>query len=144
MSAQNIYKSASEVRSNWSITLDSVVHKKPAFINRTHDHVTLMNLQLLIGLLEDFKYHITLEEEADKSVTGFLEELALVENAPTSEECIEKMVGAMKDYALDYYEQFEYWSKAPNRISHIPYVLKLLISDDKSIEEDIICQSGEN
>ena len=51
----------------------------------------------------------------------------------------------MKDYAVDYYNEFSYWSKAPNRATHIPYVIKILVSSDNRILEDIIiCQIGEN
>ncbi|MBR5337675.1 MAG: hypothetical protein IK152_06800 [Lachnospiraceae bacterium] len=124
------------------MTLDSVVHDRPAFINRTHDKVAMFNTDLLLSLLMDCKYHVTLEQEDDDSITGFVEELSLVENAPDTEQCLDTIVESMKDYALDYYSQFNYWSMAPNRVGHIPYVLKLLISSDEMIREDIICRDG--
>lgn len=34
MIAENYYQNASEVRKNWSMTIDSVVHERPAFIHR--------------------------------------------------------------------------------------------------------------
>ncbi len=91
-------------------------------------------------LLREYKFHIEIEEEDDGSITAYESELALVENAENREICINKMIKAMKDYAQDYYNEFGYWSKAPNRTAHIPYVLKLLINSDDSIAEDIICQ----
>ena len=144
MKTETYYQNASEVRKNWSVTLDSVVYERPVFINRTRDQVAMVNTDLLLRLLAYCKYHVISEKEDDGSVTCYVEELQLVENAPEKEECINKVVAAMKDYAVDYYSQFSYWSSAPNRVSHVPYVIKLLISSDDMIREDIICQDGKN
>ena len=144
MEAKDLYQNASEIRKNWSITIDSVVHNRPAVINRTHDYVTMMSSGMVADLLRDYKYHVTLENEADGSVTGYVAELELVENAPTKKACLSSIIEAMKDYALDYYQEFNYWSKAPNRASHLPYVLKLLICDDQMIMEDLVCLDGKN
>lgn len=144
MEAKDLYQNASEIRKNWSITIDSVVHNRPAFINRTHDYVTMMSSDMVAELLRDYKYHVTLENESDGSVTGYVTELELVENAPTKKACLSGIIEAMKDYALDYYQEFNYWSKAPNRASHLPYVLKLLICDDQMIMEDLVCLDGKN
>ncbi len=140
----SLYQKASDVRKNWSMTIDSVVHERPAFINRTHDSIAMLDDRLLAGLLRDYKFHITFDEEEDGSITGYEEELQLVENAPDRETCIAGMISAMRDYALDFYREFAYWSQAPNRVSHIPYVIKLLISSDEAIAEDIQCQNGKN
>ena len=144
MLSHKYIKSASEVRSNWSVTIDSVVHDRPAFINRTHDYVAMLDSRLLLEMLKEYKYHVTLETEDDGSVTGYVEELQLVENAPNKEECVKAIASSMKDYAVDYYAEFSYWSKAPNRAPHIPYVIKLLISSDDMILGDIVCQNGKN
>lgn len=144
MEAKDLYQNASEIRKNWSVTIDSVVHDRPAFISRTHDYVTMMDSGTLAELLRDFKYHVTLNDEADGSVTCYVAELELVENAPNKKECLANIIKAMKDYALDYYQEFNYWAKAPNRASHLPYIFKLLISDDSTIMEDIICLDGKN
>lgn len=144
MIAKKYYQNASDVRKNWSMTIDSVVHNRPAFINRTHDYLALLDSRLLAAAFKDYKFHVKLEKEVDGSITGFVKDLDLVENAPSKDECLHSLVDAMKDYALDYYAEFNYWSKAPNRSSHIPYVLKLLVSNDDMIMEDIVCQSGKN
>ena len=140
MKENDIYQNASDVRKNWSITIDTVVHDRPAFINRTHDYVTMLSSGLLADILHDYKYHVTLETESDGSVTGHVTEFDIVENAVSKDNCLRTIAKAMKDYAMDYYQEFSYWSKAPNRNAHIPYILKLLISDEQTIIEDIICQ----
>ena len=144
MTAASCYRNASEVRQNWSTTIDSVVRERPAFITRVHDNVAMLDSNLLLELLKDYKYSVVLEREDDGSVTGFVKDLDLVENASDKQGCIDSIVASMKDYAIDYYTEFGYWSKAPNRMSHIPYILKLLISSDDRIREDIVCQDGKN
>ncbi len=134
---------SSDVRKNWSVTIDSVVHDRPAFIARTHDYVTMIDSKLLFDAFRDYKYHFIMEKEDDGSITGFIKELGLADNAPTKDDCIDSLINSMKDYALDYYSEFSYWSKAPNRVSHIPYVLKILVSSDDMIREDVVCQDGE-
>lgn len=144
MTADKIYQNASDVRKNWSFTIDTVVHDRPAFINRTRDYVAMLDNQTLLRLLDNVKYHLEMESESDGSVTAYLVELELVENAPTKSECVKNMISAMKDYALDFYNEFNYWSKAPNRAPHVPYVLKILMSNDDALMGDIICQTGKN
>ncbi|MCR5595436.1 MAG: hypothetical protein K6G12_06285 [Lachnospiraceae bacterium] len=144
MITNSYYKNASEVRKNWSLTIDSVVHDRPAFINRTHDYVAMLDSGMLAEILKDYKYHVSVDDESDGSITCYVAELELVENAPSKKECIAKIIDAMKDYALDYYKEFNYWSKAPNRSAQVPYILKLLVSTDDMIMEDIVCQSGRN
>lgn len=144
MQNNTLYQNASYVRKNWSTTIDAVVHERPAFITRTRDKVVMADYSLMDKILNEYKFHLTLEKEEDGSVTGYLEELQLVENGATKADCVRKMIAGMVDYAMDYYSEFSYWSKAPNRISHIPYVMKLLICSDEKIREDLICQDGKN
>ena len=141
---KTIYQNASEVRKNWSLTIDSVVHNRPAFIQRTHDYVAMLNTKLLCEAFKDYKFHVEFDQEQDNSITGFVRELDIVENASSKDECITALVDAMKDYAFDFYQDFSYWSKAPNRQAHIPLVLKLQTSTDEEIAEDMICQVGKN
>ena len=41
----------------------------------------------------------------------------------------------------DFYNEFSLWSSAPNRKNHIPYVLKILLSPDKKLQEDMMCRN---
>ena len=43
----------------------------------------------------------------------------------------------IKEYAEEFYSDYAYWSKAPNRQSHIPYVFKALTLDTESVMEDM-------
>lgn len=91
---------------------------------------------------EGLKFSASLIPENDGSVTGIIDELDLIENAETKEGCITLLLSAMRDYARDFYREFELWSSAPNRRAHIPYVLKILSSSDAQLRKDVICHDG--
>lgn len=91
---------------------------------------------------EGLKFHVSLLPENDGSVTGTIDELDLIENAKTQEGCIALLLSAMRDYARDFYREFELWGSAPNRRGHIPYVLKILSSSDVQLMEDVVCRDG--
>ncbi|MBR0316928.1 MAG: hypothetical protein IJQ99_08700 [Synergistaceae bacterium] len=94
--------------------------------------------------LASLKITVSLFTEDDNSVTGIVDELDLVENAPSKEECITSLIKEMKNYAEDFYNEFEFWSLAPNRKNHIIYVLKILTSTEQELRESIECQNGKS
>lgn len=138
------YMSASEVRKEWSSTIDTALREHPVFFQRTRDNLILLDVATLWLAFRHLQFHLSFYEEENGSVTCTEEELDLVENAPTREECIRQMIGAMRDYANDFYNDFALWSKAPNRQDHISYVLKILSSTDAQIREDIVCRDGKS
>ncbi len=137
-------KSASDVRKEWSSTIDTVMRERPAFIQRTRDHLILLDVATLRLAFKNLTFDLLVYEEKDGSVTCTEDHLDLVENAASVDECIQQMISALRDYANDFYREFALWSKAPNRKSHIPYVLKVLASTDEEIREDIRCHAGKN
>ena len=101
----------------------------------THD----MFIAEIVAVNVDDKYI-----EDDGSVTLFLNEIPLVENAATEEEAIEVLANSILEYAVEFYDNFNLWASAPNKKSEIPYVFKALILDDISkIGAVIKCQAGE-
>ncbi len=103
-----------------------------------------INTEMLRIFFETLKFNVSLFEEEDGSFTGTLEELDLIENAPSKENCLLSLLEAMKEYAQDFYNEFTLWSSAPNRKKHIPYVLKILSSSDSRLLEDMICRNGKS
>ena len=87
-------------------------------------------------------FNISLFPESDGSFTGVVDGLDLIENAETQKDCVALLISAMRDYARDFYREFELWASAPNRRAHIPYVLKILSSSDAQLTEDIVCRVG--
>ena len=141
MLAQN----ATDVRRNWSEVTDRVIREKPQFIKRTRDCMVLTDVKLFESLLA--VYHMTADIfiEDDGSITLSLRELDLAENAPTEAEARKLLGESILDYAEDFYKEFQLWSVAPNRKSHIPYVLKALVINDAGMIGDAVeCQAGKN
>ena len=135
---------ATDVRKNWSSVVDSVIREKPVIIKRTRDFMVLANRELFSDMLSAYTFSAKKFVEADGSVTLSLNEMDIAENAPTEDEAKMALANAVLDYAEDFYNDFHYWSSAPNRKAHIPYVLRALLLDDaEKIGECISCQAGE-
>ncbi len=136
---------ATDVRKNWSEVADSVIRTRPQFIKRTRDYMMLSNCELIESLLAAYDFTANKYVEEDGSITLSLNELDLIENAPTEEKVKKLLAESILDYAVEFYNEFSLWSVAPNRKSHVPYVLKALIIDDvQKIEECIVCRAGKN
>lgn len=136
---------ATDVRKEWSMVIDNAVREKPQFIRRTRDYMMLADIDFLMVLLESYTFSAKVFNEDDDSVTLELNEIDLVANGKDEEEAKENMAREIIDYAEEFYREFNYWSIAPNRKAHIPYVFKALILDDvKKIGDLILCQNGEN
>ena len=135
---------ATDVRKNWSEVSDSVIREKPKFIKKARDYMLLSNIEFIANLLSGYEFTAKKYIEDDGSVTLFLNEIPLVENATTETEAIEVLANSILEYAVDFYSNFNLWASAPNKKSEIPYVFKALILDDISkIGAVIKCQAGE-
>ena len=78
--------------------------------------------------------------EEDGTITLSSEVLDVVENAATEREAKIELAKSILDYAKDFYEDYDYWSSAPNRKGHVPYVFKaILLNDISKIAELISC-----
>ena len=140
-----MFESATEVRKDWSSFFDKAVREKPVFIKRTRDRAILADLRFVSLLLESYSFICEKYVEEDGSVTLSLDVLDIVENAATEQEAKSELAKSILDYAKDFYEDYDYWSSAPNRKGHVPYVFKaLLLNDTGKIGELIQCQAGRN
>ena len=136
--------SATDVRKNWSVTLDSVVHERPVYVRRTHDDVAILGLSTLNSILSGYRYVADRYAEPDGSVTLSLQNMDLAANGVDEPSAKSALAHEIKEYSEEYYHEFPLWSAAPNRRAHIPYVLKALSLYAAAIAEEIICQNGRN
>jgi len=135
---------ATQVRKSWSEVVDSVVRERPAFIKRTRDCMMLSEIGLIEKMLELYTFNAELLTEDDGSITISLDEIDLVENGIDEYDAIKKLAFSIFDYAQDYYSDFNYWYSAPNRKTHLPYVMKaLILNDTDKIGGIIKCRHGE-
>lgn len=124
-------RDATEVRRNWSAFIDTVVHEaRPVVVKRNRDLFAAMPLDLLRGVLESYQLTLTPQREADRSWTGAFEEIDLVGSAPSLAELKESLARDLIDYAQEYWQNFELYSRSPNRRDHLPYVLRVLLQPD--------------
>lgn len=136
---------ASDVRKDWSKVLDSVIRRRPAFIKRTHDHMVLSSAELISNLVSDVKFNASRYDESDGSVTLSLEAMDIVSNGKDLEAAKKALVSDIVEYAEEYYNEFERYSHAPNRKSHLPYVMKALTAETpEELEDAVVCRDGEN
>lgn len=136
---------ATDVRREWSKVIDTAIREKPVFMKRTRDQVMISNVEHIKTLLND--YHLTAEKftEKDGSITLSLHELDIVANGSTLKLAKQELAKNLFEYAEEFYQDFAFWSKAPNRKSHTPYVLKILLNENMDeLISDIKCQPGKN
>ena len=133
---------ATDVRKNWSITLDNVAHERPAYVKRTHDNVAIFSISTLNMMLAGYHFNAKKFKENDGSITLSSVDLDIVVNDVNEEAAKRRLAEYIKEYAEEFYSDYSYWSKAPNRQSHIPYIFKALTLDTESVMEDIVCRHG--
>lgn len=134
---------ATDARREWSLVVDRAVRERPQFIKRTRDYILLADIMLMENILSAYKFTAQILPEDDGSVTLSLNELDLAENAKTLNEAKLLLGRSILEYAEDFYNDFRFWSSAPNRKQHVPYILKALIMNDaEKIGESIECQAG--
>lgn len=138
-------KNATEVRKEWSSVVDHVVRESPMFIKRTRDRMWLSNLDTMACILDAYQFTADRFVEPDGSVTLALIEIDLVENASDETRARALLAASILEYSEEYYKNYAYWSTAPNRKAHIPYIFKALIMDDvQKLGESITCHDGKN
>jgi predicted RNase H-like HicB family nuclease len=72
-------------------------------------------------MMQEKRLSILLALDGEK-FCAYCPELDLVTEMDTPEEAIVDMIEAIKDYAEEYMEDFELYSKSPNKAHHLPYI----------------------
>jgi len=125
---------ATEVRNNFSYYIDTVVRENPIAVKRNRDILLFFSDQIVKDLVKDLTLQVELTHE-DGLIVGTIEGFDLVVEAKSEEEAIRKLAEDLLEYAQDYVNDFKLFYNAPNRKSHYPYVLKVLLAS--TIEEII-------
>ena len=119
-----LMEQATTVRKEWSAVCDSVIHEKPKFIKRTRDKMWFSNLDTMSEILAAYKFTANKYIETDGSITLSLNEIDLVEHGENEQEARLALGKAILEYSADYYEDYAFYSKSPNRKGHIPYIFR--------------------
>lgn len=121
---------STDVRQNWGAFIDDVVRGRPAVVKRNRDHFAALSVDHMNLLLEPYTFTINFLHEDDGSVTGSLEEIDLVANAPDIEQLKKALAEELVEYAREYMDNIALYYYSPNRRRHLPYVLRVLIQPD--------------
>lgn len=128
--------SFSEARSQLSRLFDEVIEDlRPVLIRRKgREEALLLRRDDLEALLESFTLTAQVLREEDGSITVAVDELEWAVNAPTRETAVQQVLDDLRHYAGDYLARAPVFLRAPNRRTHFPYVLRILLaSTDEQI-----------
>ena len=141
-----IYQSSTDIRKNFSMAIDKAVHDRPQFIQRTRDHAVLLGEDFLNAVLANIKFTCNIQHEEDKTIILTNNQISdIIASGKTLDEAKSDMAAQLYDYALEYYTEFGLYSRTPNRKDHVPYVIKLLMTNDLTeIEGMLVCRNGKN
>ena len=140
-----LLEQAATIREEWNSVCDSVISDKPKFIKRTKDRMWFSYLETMAEILKAYCFTAVKYVEEDGTITLSLNEIDLIENGPDENSVRTAMGEAILEYSLEYYNNYSFYSKAPNRKKHIPYIFKALINDNSvELGQEIICQDGKN
>lgn len=136
---------SSEVRSQWSSMVDEVVRNKPIIVNRTRDNFVMINDNLLLEMLSYINLEVELSKDSDDTILASCDMLSIYESGEDEQTAKDNLVESIIEYAYEFYEEYNLYSNAPNRKSHLPYVFKILLAKDKAaLMEDIRWRRGKN
>lgn len=136
---------ATEVRKNWSSICDNVVRVRPNVIKRTRDYLFLSTREDILAMLSGVKCTVSTIHENDGSYTLATDEMYLAENADTENQALMNLAASILEYAIEYYDNYQLYSRSPNRSGHLPYVTKAFLLDDaERIKEEMLCHDGKN
>ena len=143
----DIYQLATEVRSNFSDTIDRAIYDRPQFIKRTRDHAILVGTETLKNVMAAVLINCKLEYDKESKNYVLTNEAIedIIAYGESEEAALNDMAQQLLDYAHEYYEEFGLYSRTPNRKGHLPYVIKALMLDNvEKVKGMIICQNGES
>lgn len=136
---------ATDVRKEWGGFIDSIIREKPKLIKRSRDYVFASSLDMLKELLKVYTLTAEFFREDDGTVTASLKEIDIVVNGKDEQDAVGLLAADLAEYAEEFYNNFEFWSSAPNRRGHLPYVLNILTQDNlDSVKGIIKCQVGKS
>ncbi|MEG1312639.1 MAG: hypothetical protein RSD47_11650 [Romboutsia sp.] len=130
---------ATQHRQNYSMYYDKTIRTGPIFVKRLRDYAVQMDISLLKTLIEDVEnISVTCEKETDGSIVLTTDIFDLIAVGNTIEEANTNMIAELKDYALDFIENLNEWSKAPNRKKHVKYIMKIATCENDQEILDMI------
>jgi antitoxin YefM len=130
----------SDARKHLTSVIDNVQSNLPTIIKRrksSEKDSLVISKEMVIELIPN-KFEIKKFIETDSSITLALENLGVAVNAPTEEEAINQMVNDVIEYAEDYLDNRIFYYNSPNRKTHFPLILNILLCDSKEQVRELL------
>lgn len=120
----------SNVRSNFSAIVDTVIREKPVAVKRNRDFFMFISYTQILELVKDCKFKVSYMNEDDGSISATLDGFDLVVNGVDKETVDTELATGLLEYAETYFNDFQSFYNSTNRKQHFPYVLRILLSED--------------
>ncbi len=120
-----------DARKEFSSLYDQVFNMyKPAIIKRKKsEEVMVLRVDQQKMLLANYCLKPEVINEDDSSITLALDELELYSNGSNLDEAVQGLIEDLKTYAEDYMQRSQLFLNAPNRKSHFPFILRVLLCE---------------
>ncbi|UHA76105.1 hypothetical protein KIK04_15530 [Paenibacillus sp. 481] len=122
---------STEVRANFGSFIDNVVHDKPQVIKRNRDLIAALSIQHTLDLLASHDITIEYSIENEHFNGSIVQIPDIVGEGISLDELIKDLADQLYDYAKEYYDNFNMYYHSPNRREHFPYILRVLLQDDR-------------
>jgi hypothetical protein len=134
---------ATDVRKDFGRYIDKIVRSKPIFIKRSRDYFMGISIDMAKELIKDVVFSADKYVEDDGSVTLSLHDFDIVVNDKDESLALDSLIKNLREYALEFYEDIEFWGSDINRRKQLKRILKILLTDDdEEMKENIVCQLG--
>jgi len=129
-----------DARKEFSSLYDRVFNSfKPTIITRKKsEEVLVLRVDQQKMLLVNYSLKPDIITEDDGSITLALDNLELYSNSSSLEDAINELIEDLKIYASDYLQRSQLFLNAPNRKSHFPYILRVLLCDSDNEIRDLL------
>ena len=136
---------ATDMRKDFGRYIDEIVRTKPIFVKRSRDYFMGISIEMAKELVKEVTFNVDKYIEEDNSVTLSLNGFDLVVNEKNETTAINLLIKDLREYALEYYEDIEFWASDINRKNQMKDIIKILLTnDDDELKESFVCQAGKN
>lgn len=110
---------------------------QPAIITRKKsEEVMVLRVDQQKMLLTNYSLRPEVIQEEDNTITLALDDLELYSNGSNLDEAVNDLIEDLKIYASDYLQRSQLFLNAPNRKSHFPFILRVLLCEsDEEIRQ---------
>ncbi len=122
-------KNSTEVRKEWSESIDLSIRTHPVFIKRNRDILSLFSIKHIERLLDEYNIYVSVEYSDNGTYTARIPQFDIfINKQETITEVSDKAVEKLKAFCLDYFDNLDININLQERAKLFPYVLKVIIA----------------